>query len=632
MRSFATYALFLAILGAIAASAQADINTWALSGSTKIDSGTPCVDGTGYNSGDTIDFIDNGGGSLNNNPGDGSFAGSYGGGDLQNAYLYQWDLTHVNFALSNLSNSYIAGANLSGAYLSGGATFDGSDFTGANLTGTTLSEINDNYADVGSSYRSCTFRNANLSGAKLESADLTGADFTGANLKYASLAGAAVPGVDFTGQDLTGTSLVGVNLSGVSLTNATIAGADFGDSTLTYSQLTTTASFAAKDLHGVGLWGINLTGANFRGFNLSGSTTSFGMAILTNADLRDTNLAGAYFGRATMTGVNLANAVVTGANFATLGAIPGINFGQLSSTASYTAKNLSRMNFVNLNMSTWNFAGQYLVETRFSADASTACNIAGANFSDADLRNAVYKAASLATATTTNAILTDGKINGLSLASGETLVVRNYIPTYPPNLARAIHVVGLSPTFAAGSTLKTVYDGNAWGSTVSFDSGASVNVAGTLQLSVDPNLSIYSLVGTHTMNLFNWAGTTRTGTFALTSSGVGLGCWDVSNLYTTGAVSLTILEGDANLDGTVNINDLSKLLANYDKTGLQWADGDFDNNGTVDISDLSKVLANYDKSVGMSASGIRAVPEPGTLALLAVALLGALVCIRRRRN
>ena len=57
-----------------------------------------------------------------------------------------------------------------------------------------------------------------------------------------------------------------------------------------------------------------------------------------------------------------------------------------------------------------------------------------------------------------------------------------------------------------------------------------------------------------------------------------------------------VLPGDANLDGTVNINDLSKVLTNYDKTGMQWADGDFDGNGTVDINDLSKVLTNYDKN------------------------------------
>ena len=76
------------------------------------------------------------------------------------------------------------------------------------------------------------------------------------------------------------------------------------------------------------------------------------------------------------------------------------------------------------------------------------------------------------------------------------------------------------------------------------------------------------------------------------------------------------MPGDANLDGTVNINDLSKVLTNYDKTGMTWADGDFNGDGTVNISDLSIVLTNYDKTCGGVAAGIRAVPEPSALLLV----------------
>jgi hypothetical protein len=87
--------------------------------------------------------------------------------------------------------------------------------------------------------------------------------------------------------------------------------------------------------------------------------------------------------------------------------------------------------------------------------------------------------------------------------------------------------------------------------------------------------------------------------------------------------------GDANLDGTVNINDLSKVLTNYDKSGMFWADGDFDGNGTVNIDDLSKVLTNYDKTAG---AGLRAVPEPSTaILLLAIATLSAAGLVPRRR-
>ena len=84
--------------------------------------------------------------------------------------------------------------------------------------------------------------------------------------------------------------------------------------------------------------------------------------------------------------------------------------------------------------------------------------------------------------------------------------------------------------------------------------------------------------------------------------------WAVSNAGyiagrgTVGGVThgfvLSAMPGDANLDGTVNITDLSKVLTNYDKTGMTWADGDFNGDGTVNISDLSNVLTNYDKTAG----------------------------------
>jgi hypothetical protein len=90
--------------------------------------------------------------------------------------------------------------------------------------------------------------------------------------------------------------------------------------------------------------------------------------------------------------------------------------------------------------------------------------------------------------------------------------------------------------------------------------------------------------------------------------------------------------GDANGDGTVDVNDLSVVLTNYDKSGMSWSQGDFDGNGTVDINDLSKVLTNYDKMAGSSV-GVRAVPEPAIGLLLAVGgLLAAVAGARKTRQ
>ena len=84
----------------------------------------------------------------------------------------------------------------------------------------------------------------------------------------------------------------------------------------------------------------------------------------------------------------------------------------------------------------------------------------------------------------------------------------------------------------------------------------------------------------------------------------------------TGAVP-SYYPGDANKDGKVDINDLTIVLTNYGKAGQAWTQGvmDGDSTGTVDINDLTIVLTNYGKTYG-AAMGIRAVPEPGTLALI----------------
>ena len=90
---------------------------------------------------------------------------------------------------------------------------------------------------------------------------------------------------------------------------------------------------------------------------------------------------------------------------------------------------------------------------------------------------------------------------------------------------------------------------------------------------------------------------------------------------TTDAVLLTPtpytapLAGDANLDGTVDINDLTIVLTNFGRSGMAWNEGDFNGNGNVDVNDLTIVLSNYGATAGSPSPA--AVPEPSALALLA---------------
>jgi T5SS/PEP-CTERM-associated repeat protein len=98
--------------------------------------------------------------------------------------------------------------------------------------------------------------------------------------------------------------------------------------------------------------------------------------------------------------------------------------------------------------------------------------------------------------------------------------------------------------------------------------------------------------------------------------------------------------GDANVDGTVNFNDLLALAQNYNGTSKEWFQGDFDYNGLVNFNDLLALAQNYNQSalIDVSAFGadfasdwalaVALTPEPASLTVLMG--LGALG-IRRRR-
>ncbi|MEQ9459628.1 MAG: PEP-CTERM sorting domain-containing protein [Phycisphaeraceae bacterium] len=72
--------------------------------------------------------------------------------------------------------------------------------------------------------------------------------------------------------------------------------------------------------------------------------------------------------------------------------------------------------------------------------------------------------------------------------------------------------------------------------------------------------------------------------------------------------------GDSNLDGSVDLIDLSALASNFGGSGT-YGQGDFNADGVVDLIDLSTLATSF----GFSA----AVPEPASAALLGLGLLGA---------
>jgi hypothetical protein len=107
------------------------------------------------------------------------------------------------------------------------------------------------------------------------------------------------------------------------------------------------------------------------------------------------------------------------------------------------------------------------------------------------------------------------------------------------------------------------------------------------------------------------------------------------------------IQGDANLDGTVNFNDLLALARNYNVSGanVTWGVGDFDYNGIVNFNDLLALARNYNQALpagaipgatpafeaDMAAAFAAAVPEPG-MGLVGAGACGLAVLGRRRRQ
>ena len=88
------------------------------------------------------------------------------------------------------------------------------------------------------------------------------------------------------------------------------------------------------------------------------------------------------------------------------------------------------------------------------------------------------------------------------------------------------------------------------------------------------------------------------------------------------------LLGDTNIDGHVDLTDLSTILNNFGATTSAWTSGNFDNAPTIDLTDLSDVLNNFGASnPAASASSdspaadppLQNAPEPAALAPLALA-------------
>ena len=101
----------------------------------------------------------------------------------------------------------------------------------------------------------------------------------------------------------------------------------------------------------------------------------------------------------------------------------------------------------------------------------------------------------------------------------------------------------------------------------------------------------------------------------------------LSDAATENGFGVPYLGGDANLDGTVDAQDLNSLALNWQQNVDPWSQGDFNTDGFVDASDLNALALNWQSSIPSAAA---AVPEPNSLAILCLCVIT--IVLGRRRS
>jgi predicted outer membrane repeat protein len=142
----------------------------------------------------------------------------------------------------------------------------------------------------------------------------------------------------------------------------------------------------------------------------------------------------------------------------------------------------------------------------------------------------------------------------------------------------------------------------------------SIAANGTLDIANNELVVDYAATSPQSMIQSYIADSMLVSSFVTANPGYGIGYADgtdgaVGGLSTGQFLIEPALDGDADLNGIVNIHDLQNLLSDFNQPG-SWDEGNFTGHARVDISDLQALLSNFNQSSSSSFSDSSSISSP----------------------
>lgn len=251
------------------------------------------------------------------------------------------DLSAASFARSSMSQTKFSSATLARANLAQ-ADASGSLFTDAVLEAVDLTMANLSGAEL---------RNANLSGVTATRVNFTAAQLQQANLSGTKLIEANFSGADLTGADLSKANALKASFSCTKLHKTRFIGADLTESSADEGTQAMSADFRDAHLDKASWVAANLSGSNFD--RITGQEVDFSDASMVDVTMRRAVVKGARFDRA----------VIQQADFSMSNFMEG-SFGLARLTdTNIRQSNLFGVNFLDTEFQNVDIDGSYIERT-----------------------------------------------------------------------------------------------------------------------------------------------------------------------------------------------------------------------------------------------------------------------------